>query len=195
MLCTESAEIAERARLMSLHGMTRDAWERYTEAGSWYYEVVAPGFKYNMPDIAAAIGLAQMVKAGEMWTKRKKIAAAYTRAFSGFPELQSPTERVHSEHAWHIFALRLNLDALSIDRSGFIEALNGRAIGASVHFIPLHIHPYYAKKYAYASADYPIALREYEREISLPIYSGMTEDEVDRVIHAVADIVATNRRS
>ncbi|OFV83769.1 MAG: UDP-4-amino-4,6-dideoxy-N-acetyl-beta-L-altrosamine transaminase, partial [Acidobacteria bacterium RBG_16_64_8] len=180
MLCTDSIEIAERARLMSLHGMTRDAWKRYTEAGSWYYEVVAPGFKYNMPDIAAAIGLAQMVKTGEMWTKRRNIASAYCRAFSELPELQIPTERVHVEHAWHIFPLRLNLDALSIDRSGFIEALKTRGVGASVHFIPLHIHPYYAQKYGYTPEDFPVALRGYEREISLPIYSGMTADEVDR---------------
>ncbi|HLP15495.1 MAG TPA: DegT/DnrJ/EryC1/StrS family aminotransferase, partial [Bacteroidota bacterium] len=147
MLCTESDEIADRCRIMSLHGISKDAWKRYTAEGSWYYEIVAPGYKYNMTDVAAAMGLAQLRKAGMMLDRRRSIAQMLTSAFSRFPQLQPPVDDARHQHAWHLYMLRLNLDRLTIDRARFIEELKKRNIGASVHFIPLHIHPYYRDLY------------------------------------------------
>ena len=194
MLCTDDEALADRARVMSLHGITRDAWKRYTEAGSWFYEIDAPGFKYNMTDMAAALGLVQLEKLDVMWQRRKAIASAYDSAFSEIPELQIPHHDPRNQHAWHLYVLRLQLGRLSIDRAQFIEELKARRIGASVHFIPLHIHPYYRKKYGYSPTDFPVASEEYQRALSLPIYSKMNDGDIERVIHAVKDIVATHRR-
>ncbi len=195
MLCTDSPQLAERARLMALHGMTRDAWKRYTEAGSWYYEVVVPGFKYNMTDVAAALGLVQLGKVDTMWTRRKQIATKYSEAFATDSALQIPVERPGVEHAWHVYPLRLNLDSLVIDRAEFAEQMKLRGIGVSVHFIPLHLHPYYRDAYGYSAEDFPVALSEYQREVSLPIYSRMTDVHVGRVIDAVIDVLGSFRRS
>jgi perosamine synthetase len=194
MITTDDDALAERCRIMSLHGISKDAWKRYTAEGSWYYEVIAPGFKYNMTDIAAALGLAQLRKAERMFRRREQIAARYGEAFSGFAELQVPTVPPYSTHAWHLYMLRLHLERLSIDRAVFVEQMRGRNIGVSVHFIPLHVHPYYRETYGYTPEDFPVAYREYLREISLPIYSTMSDDDVDSVIAAVADVVAANRR-
>jgi len=194
MITTNNEAMAERCRVMSLHGINRDAWKRYTAEGSWYYEIIAPGFKYNMTDIAAALGLAQLRKAERMFRRREQIAVRYGEAFSGIPELQVPTVPLYSTHAWHLYMLRLHLERLSIDRAAFVEQLRGRKIGVSVHFIPLHAHPYYRDQYGYVPKDFPVAYREYMREISLPIYSTMSDDDVDFVIAAVADVVAANRR-
>lgn len=193
MLCTDRHDLAARARLMSLHGMTSDAWKRHTAAGNWYYEVVAPGFKYNMGDIAAALGLVQLSKVERMKERRRQIAGTYDRAFSARPELQSPVERPGCEHSWHVYALRLHLERLGIDRGRFIQELKARGIGSSVHFIPLHLHPYYREKYGYVDTDLPIAAREYRREVSLPIYSAMTDHDVTRVAEAVTGIAAEYR--
>ena len=171
MICTEDDALAERCRIMALHGISKDAWKRYTAEGSWYYEIVAPGYKYNMTDIAAAMGLAQLHKAERMWRRRQEIAAQFNQAFGGLPQLQIPHDRADCQHAWHLYTLRLNLEHLIIDRAQFIEELKERNIGASVHFIPLHIHPYYRDKYGYRPDDFPVAYREYQRLISLAIYS------------------------
>ena len=195
MICTENEEWAERCRVMSLHGIGRDAWKRYTAEGTWYYEVIAPGFKYNLTDIAAAMGLAQLRKAYLMHERRARIAERYTAAFQELPELEPPPDApAHGQHAWHLYVLRLNLDSLNVDRAGFLDELRIRKIGASVHFIPLHLHPYYRETYGYKPEDFPIALREYQREISLPIYSKMTDDDVQDVIDSVTDIVERFRR-
>lgn len=194
MITTNDAALAERCRIMSLHGISKDAWKRYTAEGSWRYEIIAPGFKYNMTDIAAAMGLAQLRKAERMFRRRQEIAARYSESFSPMPELQVPASPSYSTHAWHLYMLRLHLDRLSIDRDTFVERLRERNIGVSVHFIPLHVHPYYRATYGYAPDDFPVAYREYLREISLPIYSIMSDEDVDSVIEAVADIVATNRQ-
>ena len=192
MICTDSESRADRCRVMSLHGISRDAWKRYTNEGSWYYEIVAPGYKYNMTDVAAAMGLAQLEKAEAMRARRREIAARYTEAFGDMPELETPPDREDSEHAWHLYMLRLRLDRLAIDRREFIEELKKRNIGASVHFIPLHLHPYYRERYGYRPEDYPVAYREYQREISLPIYSRMTDEDVEDVIEAVRDVAEKN---
>lgn len=191
MICTDDEGLAERCRLMSLHGISKDAWKRYTAEGSWYYEIITPGFKYNLTDIASAIGLAQLQRLDAMSLRRAEIADRYTKSFSGLPQLDTPSARPSVEHSWHLYPLRLRVDMLSIDRGGFIEELRARNIGASVHFIPLHLHPYYRDTYGLAPEDFPVANREYQREVSLPIYSAMTDEDVNDVVEAVIDIVRT----
>jgi dTDP-4-amino-4,6-dideoxygalactose transaminase len=195
MICTDHDEVANRCRIMSLHGISRDAWKRYTAEGSWFYEVIAPGFKYNLTDVAAAMGLAQLAKVRRMTERRSAIAARYADAFASVLELQTPASgAAGNTHAWHLYMLRLNLDRLAIDRAQFVEELRARKIGVSVHFIPLHIHPYYRDTFGYRPDDFPVAYGEYLREVSLPIYSKMSDDDVQDVIDAVTDVVAARRR-
>lgn len=189
MICTDDDALAERCRIMALHGISKDAWKRYTAEGSWYYEIIAPGYKYNMTDIAAGMGLAQLAKAERMALRRQEIAQRYNKAFATMPHLQAPHDRSDCQHAWHLYMLRLNLDQWRIDRAQFNEEMKQRNIGISVHFIPLHIHPYYRETYGYRPDDYPVAYREYLREVSLPIYSRMSDRDVQDVIDAVLDIV------
>jgi perosamine synthetase len=193
MITTNDDALADRCRVMSLHGISKDAWKRYTAEGSWYYEIIAPGFKYNLTDIASALGLAQLRKAERMYRRRADIARRYNEAFSAVPELEVPTCATFSTHSWHLYMLRLNLDRLAIDRAAFIEELRVRQIGVSVHFIPLHVHPYYRELYGYAPEDFPVAYREYTREVSLPIYPTMSDDDVESVIDAVMDVVSLHR--
>jgi dTDP-4-amino-4,6-dideoxygalactose transaminase len=193
MICTDDDELAERCRIMALHGISKDAWKRYTAEGSWYYEIVAPGYKYNMTDIASAMGLAQLVKVERMWQRRVEIAQRYNTAFGSVAALQVPFDRPDCQHAWHLYMLRLNLDQLHIGRAEFVEELRRRNIGVSVHFIPLHLHPYYRETYGYQPVDFPVAYREYEREISLPIYSKMNDADVQDVIDAVTEIAEIHR--
>ena len=194
MVTTANAEWADRCRVMRLHGISKDAWKRYTAEGSWYYEIVAPGFKYNLTDIAAAMGLAQLAKATRMWQRRVDISRRYGEAFGYLPELQIPEVMPWAGHAWQLYILRLNLDRLKISRGQFIEELRTRRIGSSVHFIPLHIHPYYRERYGYEPGDFPVAYGEYQRAVSLPIYSKMTDQDVEDVVDAVVDIVNAFRR-
>lgn len=194
MICTERDALADRCRMMALHGISKDAWKRYTAEGTWYYEIIAPGYKYNMTDVAAAMGLAQLRKARTMYERRKEIARIYHEAFSPIGELQIPGDRADAQHAWHLYMLRLNLDRLRINRAGFMEELKKRNIGASVHFIPLHVHPYYRDTFGYRPEDLPVAYREYMREVSLPIFSKMSGEDVQSVVDAVTAIVAANRR-
>src|SRR5581483_12077457 len=126
-------------RMMSLHGISRDAWKRYTAEGSWQYDIVAPGFKYNMTDVASALGIAQLRKSKRMWQRRRDIAARYTKAFREHPALQTPADRGDAQHAWHLYALRIRSEALTIGRADFVDQLRARHIGTSVHFIPLHL--------------------------------------------------------
>lgn len=185
MVTTDNADIADRIRLMSLHGISKDAWKRYTSEGSWYYEILAPGYKYNMPDIIAAIGLAQLRKVEAMRERREEIARRYNQAFAQYPAVQIPTVGERVSHAWHLYMLRLNGSALSVTREHVISDLQRRNIGVSVHFIPLHVQPYYQTTYGYQPEDMPVAFREYGREVSLPIYSKMTDFDVESVIDAV----------
>ena len=189
MVTTDSEQWAERIRVMSLHGISKDAWKRYTAEGSWYYEITAPGYKYNMPDIIAALGVAQLRRVDAMRRRREEIAARYTEVFATYAELETPTVRDQVGHAWHLYMLRLNRDLLTIGRDEFIQHLKRRGIGASVHFIPLHMHPYYRATYGYQPEDLPVAYEEYTREVSLPIYSRMTDHDVQSVVDAVTDIV------
>jgi dTDP-4-amino-4,6-dideoxygalactose transaminase len=192
MICTNSDDYAERCRMMSLHGLSKSAWNRYTSSGSWKYEIVAPGYKYNMTDIAAAIGLVQLDKSAAMQRRREEIARAYDEGFAPLDALQLPHRNGSDVHAWHLYPLRIHADRLRISRDELSEELRRRNIGTSVHFIPLHLHRYYADTYGLRPADFPVALREFEREISLPIYSRMSNDDVDHVVAAVSEIVRTN---
>jgi len=194
MICTNNDDWAERCRIMSLHGISRDAWKRYTAEGSWYYEIIAPGYKYNLTDIASAMGRAQLHKAEAMWTRRSEIAQLYNKAFAALSEVEVPADRSDCQHAWQLYMLRLNLDMLSIDRAQFVSNLKQRNIGASVHFIPLHVHPYYRDTFGYRPTDFPVAYGEYMREISLPIYSKMTNEDVQDVVNAVTEVVRSHRR-
>jgi perosamine synthetase len=193
MATTENSDWAERMRMMSLHGISHDAWKRYTKEGSWYYEILYPGFKYNLTDIAAAIGIEQLKKCDEFWEARQRVAMSYAQAFSDLQEIQLPAYRKDVQHAWHLFVIQLNLECLKIDRNEFIEALREKGIGTSVHFIPLHLHPYYRDKFGYKPEDFPNASEAFEHIVSLPIYPKMTEAHVRDVIVAVRQIVQEYR--
>jgi perosamine synthetase len=194
MATTENAEWAARMRMMSLHGISHDAWKRYTKEGSWYYEILDPGFKYNLTDIAAAIGIEQLKKCDAFGAARKRIATAYNEGFSNLPEIHTPVCASDVQHAWHLYVIQLDLERLKISRHQFIEALKEKGIGTSVHFIPLHLHPYYRDKFGYAPEDFPKASETYQRIISLPIYPKMTEAHIEHVIAAAGKIVQQQRR-
>jgi perosamine synthetase len=194
MLVTENDGWAERVRVMALHGISHDAWNRYTAAGTWRYEVIAPGFKYNMTDIAAALGNVQLARLDEMQRRREEIARRYNDAFAEDDALEPPTVRPDRASAWQLYVLRLRLETLRSDRAAVIEQLKARGIGTSVHFIPLHLHPYWRDTYQLRPQDFPVATREFERDISLPLYSAMSDDDVATVIEAVRDVVREDRR-
>jgi len=185
MAVTNREDLAGRMRMMALHGLSRDAWRRYSSEGHWYYEIEAPGFKYNMTDIAAAMGLVQLGRTDEMLDRRRAIARRYTEAFAPLVGLELLEARDFEAHAWHLYAVRQAAGRWSIDRDRLIEELRALGIGTSVHFIPLHIHPYYREAYGYRPEDCPTALDCYRRSISLPIYSAMADAEVDQVVDAV----------
>ena len=194
MAVTDNPEWAERMRVMSLHGISKDAWKRYTNEGSWFYEVLFPGYKYNLTDIAAALGIEQLKKCDRFWQARKQIAAAYDDGFAAVPEIRRPVRMPNTQHAWHLYIIQLETERLRINRAEFITALKDQGIGTSVHFIPLHLHPYYREAFGYKPEDFPTASRVFERIISLPIYPAMSEKSVQRVIAAVTDIIKQHRR-
>jgi perosamine synthetase len=194
MLVTDNDEYAEHARVMRLHGIKGDAWKRYSKEGSWYYEVVEAGHKLNMPDLLAALGSAQLAKCLHLWHLRCEIARRYTASFANIDELQLPPEpQDQAEHSWHLYILRLRPEKMTISRNDFIDALKELGIGTSVHYIPLHLHPFYAETYGYRRGDFPNAEDVYSRCVSLPIFPDMTALEVERVISAVEHIVTEHR--
>ena len=193
-MLTGSEPLVERAKLWSLHGLDRDSWRRYGPKGSWQYEVLAPGFKYNMSDIQAALGHSQLGRWRSMQQRRTELAARYTSLLASIDELDTPHPRQHVTPAWHLYPIRLRLDTLSIDRAEFIEELRARDIGTSVHFIPVHIQPYYQQRYGFDRDDFPVTMTEFNRLISLPLYPRMTDADVDDVVAAIRDIVAAHRR-
>src|SRR5437773_1839367 len=195
MITTSDGDLAQRLRMLALHGMSRDAWNRYSAAGSWYYEVLEPGYKYNMTDIQASLGIHQLRKLNSFIERRRTIALRFDEAFADLPQIRTPRRLPHRTHTFHIYAIHLDLDRLSIGRAQFIERMNQRGIGASVHFIPLHRHPYYMETYGYNGGQFPVADRLFEGLVSLPAYPKMTGQDVDDVIEAVRDIVMTNRIS
>jgi dTDP-4-amino-4,6-dideoxygalactose transaminase len=188
MLVTASEEMEKRIKVMRLHGIDKDVWDRYrSDKPKWYYEVVAPGFKYNMSDLVAAIGIHQLRKVDQFRDRREEIARNYTEAFVDLP-LRTPfVARPEDEHSWHLYVIQLELEQIKISRDEFIEKMAQKGIGTSVHFIPLHLHPYWRDRYGFKPGDFPVALDCYQRAVSLPIYSKMTNDDVERVIKAVKD--------
>lgn len=191
-LATANPEYADRARLLALHGMSRDAWKRYTSAGSWYYEIVAPGFKYNMTDLEAALGLHQLQKLPEFTRRRLELTERFDAGLADVLEI--PARRADVESACHLYAVRLHLDRLTIDRAQFIEELKAENIGTTVHFIPVHYHPYYRDTLKLTRGAFPVAEGAFERMISLPLYPRMSDADADDVIAAVRKVAAAYAR-
>lgn len=194
MICTNDEEIAERCAIMRLHGINRDAWKRYSESGSWYYEVVAPGYKYNFTDLQASLGLPQLKKVDDMWNSRKAIAAKYTEAFKDLDTITLHTIKPDRESSWHLYPVRLNLDMLKIGRAQIIEELKQNNIGVGVHFMPVHQHLFYSETFKLDDKNYPVASSVFPRLLSLPIYPGMTEKNVEKVINVFTDILKKYRK-
>jgi dTDP-4-amino-4,6-dideoxygalactose transaminase len=187
MVVTGNPEIAERCRTMRLHGINKDVFDRYTaKTPNWFYEVVAPGFKYNMTDIAASIGIHQLKKATQFRERRARIAEQYHEAFRDLPILLPPDVRKGDMHAWHLYVIRLKPES-KVERDLFIETMSAKGVGCSVHFIPLHIQPYWRDRYKFQPSDFPVALSTFESVVSLPIYTKMTDGDVERVINAVKE--------
>jgi len=195
MLVTEDEKLARRAQTMRLHGISHDAWKRYTREGSWYYEVLEAGYKYNMTDLQAALGLCQLKKAEQFLATRRAYASRYMELLADLDEIELPSVPADVEHAWHLFIIRLRLETLRIDRNQFIEELRNAGIGTSVHFIPLHLQPYYVKTFGCRRGDCPNAERTYERSISLPLYPAMSPADVERVSASLCRIVEQNRKT
>lgn len=194
MVVTDDPAVADRIRVMRLHGISRDVFNRYTsDTPSWSYEVIAPGYKYNMPDLAAALGVHQLKRAKEFQVRRATIAAAYDAAFLNLPvDLPTP-RRVHDQHAWHLYVIRLRLDEMGGTRDQFIDRMAAAGIGTSVHFIPLHLQPYWRDRYALQPAHFPVASAQFQRIVSLPIYPAMTDGDVARVIDTVRTLLTARR--
>ena len=194
MLTTDNDALAERCRLLALHGMSNDAWDRYTERGAWAYRVLAPGYNYAMTDFQAALGHAQFARLDGFQRRRREIARALNDRFAALAEVVTPIERSGTTHAWHLYVVRLRPGALTISRDDFIVAMKERGIGTSVHFIPIHHHPYYRETFGWAPGDFPVADQAFESMISLPLYTRMTDAAVDRVATAVEEIVRSHRK-
>jgi dTDP-4-amino-4,6-dideoxygalactose transaminase len=192
MITTARESLAARMRLLSLHGMSRDAWNRYSESGRWHYEVVDTGFKYNLTDIQAALGIEQLRKLESFIETRARYAKIYNEAFAGLEEVELPADRPRDRHSWHLYILRLNLDRLSISRQDFIDELSQRGVGTSVHFIPIPLHPYFARL-SLPGRLCPQALNLYSRSVSLPLYPAMTEEQVHYTAGCVKEILAAGR--
>ncbi|MDJ0307157.1 MAG: DegT/DnrJ/EryC1/StrS aminotransferase family protein [Dehalobacter sp. 4CP] len=189
MVTTNDDELANKMRVLSLHGMSRNAWNRFSEKGSWYYEIEYPGYKYNMTDIQAAMGMTQLAKLESMQARREVIWQRYNAAFNKLPEIEVPTDFTYARHARHLYMIRLNLDKLAVDRAAFIELLKEENIGTSVHYIPLPYHPYYRDTFGYKPGDFPKTEALYERIISLPLYPRMSDTDVQDVIEAVQRVI------
>ena len=191
-MLTGSPDFIDEARLWSLHGMSRDSWKRYGQGGSWFYEVVRPGFKCNMTDIQASLGLHQLERLAELQERRHAIVEIYREGLGDLHSVQLPTELEGYRSAWHLYPIRLHLDQLRIDRGKFIDELGRHNIGTSVHFIPVHTHPYYRDRYGYEPTDFPVAWGEFQRLISLPLNPRMKPDDARDVVDAVCEIAHSN---
>ncbi len=194
MACTENEEYADRIRHLSLHGISRDAWRRYTAEGSWYYEITAPGYKYNLTDIAAAIGIHQLARMDELHRRRAGIASLYHEKLRDLDEVILPVAHPDRIHSWHLYVIRLRPDRLGIGRNEVIDELKRAGISTSVHYMPLHMHPYYRETFGYAPEDLPCMARVYSEIISLPLYPGLAEPQVEHVCRTLREIIAANRR-
>lgn len=195
MISTNNKQYIDRIRMMRLHGITQDAWKRYQRGGSWQYEIHYPGFKYNLTDIASAIGIVQLGKCDEIYNRRLEVVNQYLEELRNIEEIQLPVQDPDVQHAWHLFVIQLQLDKLKIDRAKFIQKMNEKSIGVSVHFISLHMHPYYKNRYNYRPEDFPNASFLSQRVVSLPVYPKLTQRDITRVVTAVKDIITTSRKA
>jgi dTDP-4-amino-4,6-dideoxygalactose transaminase len=193
MVTTNDEALAARMRVLSLHGMDRDAWKRYTSEGSWFYEVVEAGYKYNLTDLQASLGLHQLAKLEDGLRVREAYARRYDQAFADLP-LDRPTTLPGRRNALHLYPILLRLDELRINRAQFIDQMRARKIGTSVHFIPVHMHPFYRQRFGYKPGDFPVAEAAFERIVSLPLYPKMSERDVSDVIEAVREILGEARQ-
>ena len=194
MAATDDPVLAERIRLMALHGLSRDAWTRYS-GGAWDYRIVAPGYKYNMTDVAAAIGVHQLRRAEELRQARAERAARYREGFAEVCELELPPDLADRIHSWHLFTIALRLNRLQIDRDEFVRRLGAAGVGFSVHWRPLHLHPYYQDHFGWKPEMLPVASREWVRRISLPLFPEMSAEEQSYVIATVKDLCRRSRVS
>jgi perosamine synthetase len=194
MAVTNNAKLAQRIKMMSLHGLSHDAWGRYSARGNWDYKIVAPGYKYNLTDIAAALGIHQLARAEPMRQERERIARRYTESLAEIDQIELPAPVANRLHSWHLFALKLRLRRLKINRNEFISQLKAAGVGCSVHWRPLHLHPYYRKTFGFRAQDFPVATATWKRTISLPIFPGMRSDEIDYVIATIKRICARYAR-
>jgi dTDP-4-amino-4,6-dideoxygalactose transaminase len=195
MLVVRDPDLAEQARILALHGISRDAWKRYTAAGNWRYEILASGYKYNLPDLAASLGVAQLRKLAGFHARRCRLAARYDRGLASLDAVERPPHAPpDGTHAWHLYMIRLRTDVLGIDRDRFIDELRARNVGTSVHFIPLHLHPYYQQVWGYRPGQFPGTEAAWSRAVSLPLYPAMSDRDVDDVVAAVADVARRYRR-
>lgn len=190
MLVTDDEEIANRARMLVTHGMSRNAWNRYAKGGSWMYDIEEPGFKYNMFDLQASLGLIQLKRLEEMQIKREAIANLYNEAFLNVNGIEIPyVSEYTTTHSWHLYIIKVNKNILNIDRNQFIVELNERNIGTSVHFIPVHLMSAYKNRFGYKQGDLHETETWFDDIISLPLYSAMSLDDAEDVINAVKNIV------
>jgi perosamine synthetase len=180
---------------MSLHGLSHDAWRRYSGNSAWDYRIVAAGYKYNLTDVAAALGNGQLRRAEEMRTQREAVARQYLQAFGSLDQLKLPPDLPDRIHSWHLFPIRLNLDKLSANRNQFMEALRCRGVGCSVHWRPLHLHPYYEEQFHWLPQHFPVATEQWSRLISLPLFPGMQREEVEYVVSVVRGICSQLAKS
>ncbi len=194
MVTTHDPALADRMRVLCLHGISKDAWNRYSDKGNWYYEVVDGGFKYNLSDIQSAIGIHQLRKQEEFIRQRARQAERYSEAFQELPELELPPDSPQDRHCWHLYIPRLNLDRLAISRDEFLAELRHRGIGASVHFIPIPLHPHYRVLSSRPENHCPRALELYRRIVSLPLYPALSEPDLSTVIDTVRCIAQTVNR-
>ena len=194
MVCLKDKSAEEKIKIMSLHGMNRDAWKRYSKQGYWYYEVKYPGFKYNMTDIQASMGIHQIKKLNKFIKGREKVSQFYNKSFKDLPEITVPIVRKYVKHARHLYSILLNLEKLKINRNQFFKALDAENIGTSVHFIPVHLHPYYKEKFNFKRGDYPNAEYIFDRIISLPMNPTITGTEAKQVVDAVKKIINYYRK-
>jgi dTDP-4-amino-4,6-dideoxygalactose transaminase len=194
MAVTDNPALADRIRMMSLHGLSHDAWGRYSGGKAWDYRIVAPGYKYNLTDVAAAIGVHQLARAEEMRLQRESLARRYCEAFAPCDQFELPVWPENRIHSWHLFPIRLRLEKLSLDRNAFIDKLKERGVGCSVHWRPLHLHPYYSETFGWQSSHFATASPLWERLITLPLFPNMADDEFVHVVKTVLNICQEHRR-
>jgi dTDP-4-amino-4,6-dideoxygalactose transaminase len=191
---TDDDALAARVELLALHGMDRDAWKRYSDTGNWYYEITSPGFKYNLSDVLAGVGLGQLEHFDEMQRQRAEHVAHYDALFADVPEVRTPRVRPGVTHARHLYPIALELERLTCDRGRFVAELRAENIGSSVHFIPIHLHPYFRRRLGVGPGDFPVAENAYHRAVTLPLFPHMTPRDVEDVVAAVRKIVGAYRR-